>query len=252
MKQRFRRFSSLILTLVFTLALSASALAADVVILHTNDIHCGVEDNVGVARLSQYKKDLKKQGLAVLLVDAGDAVQGAPIGKLSKGESIVNIMTAIGYDFLIPGNHEFDYGVPRLKELLEQVGTPVACANFFEAGEPQPVYAPYVIHQYGDKKVAYVGAVTPETMILEGYSFYDTNGILLYDLKPKTFYQLIQQAVRLAGSAAIGSVPNPGPRTLPRNDAFLQLSDDSIRDDLIHIDSHAPSLHILRAAAGSA
>ena len=92
MKQRFYRLFSLLLTLVFTLALSAVAWAADVVILHTNDIHCGVSDNVGVARLSQYKKDLKKQGLAVLLVDAGDAVQGAPIGQLSTGESLVNIM----------------------------------------------------------------------------------------------------------------------------------------------------------------
>ena len=101
MKQKFQRFFSFVLAAVFTLAFSASALAADVVILHTNDIHCGIEDNVGVARLSQYKKNLKKQGLAVLLVDAGDAVQGAPIGKLSTGESIVNVMTAVGYDLMI-------------------------------------------------------------------------------------------------------------------------------------------------------
>ena len=53
MKQRFHRFFSLLLTLVFTLAFSAVAWAADVVILHTNDIHCGISDNVGVARLSQ-------------------------------------------------------------------------------------------------------------------------------------------------------------------------------------------------------
>ena len=82
-----------------------------------------------------------------------------------------------------------------MRALLEQTGIPVVCANFYEAGEPNPVFAPYVIRQYGDKKVAFVGACTPETMILEGYSFYDTNGILLYDLKPKTFYELIQQAV---------------------------------------------------------
>ena len=105
MHRYFKRFMASALALVFMLALSGAALAKDVVILHTNDIHCGVEDNVGAARLSQYKKDLKKAGEAVLLVDAGDAVQGAPIGKLSKGEAIVNIMNAIGFDFLIPGNH---------------------------------------------------------------------------------------------------------------------------------------------------
>jgi 2',3'-cyclic-nucleotide 2'-phosphodiesterase (5'-nucleotidase family) len=102
------------------------------------------------------------------------------------------------YHALTLGNHEFDYGVPRMIELLEQVGTPVVCANLYDAGEPQPLFAPYVIHRYGNKRVAYVGACTPETMILEGYSFYDTNGILLYDLKPKNFYQLIQQAVDAA------------------------------------------------------
>ena len=130
MKHRFQRFFSFMLAAVFTLALSASALAADVVILHTNDIHCGVEDNAGVARLSQYKKDLKKQGLAVLLADAGDAVQGAPIGKLSTGESIVNIMNAIGYDFLIPGNHEFDYGMARFFELNKMQKTKYSSCNF--------------------------------------------------------------------------------------------------------------------------
>ena len=104
-------------------------------------------------------------------------------------------MKLMGYHALTLGNHEFDYGVPRMVELLKQVNAPVVCANLYEAGEPQPMYAPYVIHQYGDKKVAFVGATTPETMILEGYSFYDTNGILLYDLKRENFYQLIQQAV---------------------------------------------------------
>ena len=57
------------------------------------------------------------KGASSAVVDAGDAVQGAPIGKLSKGESIVNIMNAIGYDFLIPGNHEFDYGMEQFFKL---------------------------------------------------------------------------------------------------------------------------------------
>ena len=104
-------------------------------------------------------------------------------------------MRLMDYHALTLGNHEFDYGVPRMRQLLEQVGAPVACVNLYEAGEPYPIFAPYVIHQYGNKRVAYIGVCTPETMILEGYSFYDTNGILLYDLKPKTVYQLIQQAV---------------------------------------------------------
>ena len=128
-------------------------------------------------------------------VCCGDFLQGNTTGAISKGQYIADIMKLMDYHALTLGNHEFDYGVPRLRELLMQIDAPVVCANFFEAGEQSPIYSPYVIHQYGDKKVAFVGACTPETMILEGYSFYDTNGILLYDLKPKTFYELIQQAV---------------------------------------------------------
>jgi len=164
-----------------------------IVILYENDAHCGID---GYQKMAGLRDAISKSDTAYVgIVCCGDFLQGNTTGAISKGQYIADIMKLMDYHALTLGNHEFDYGVPRLKVLLEQVGAPVVCANFYEAGEPQPVYAPYVIHQYGNKKVAYVGACTPETMILEGYSFYDTNGILLYDLKPKNFYELIQQAV---------------------------------------------------------
>ena len=167
-----------------------------IVILYENDVHCGID---GYTKIAGLRDAIKSSDTAyVASVCVGDFLQGNTTGAISKGQYIADIMRHMDYHALTLGNHEFDYGVPRMMQLLEQVGTPVVCANLYEAGEPQPIFAPYVIHQYGDKKVAYVGAVTPETMILEGYSFYDTNGILLYDLKPKTFYQLIQQAVDAA------------------------------------------------------
>lgn len=172
--------------------LSVSA-QKSIVILYENDVHCGID---GYTKMAGLREAIEGSDTAYVgTVCCGDFLQGNTTGAISKGQYIVDIMRLMDYHALTLGNHEFDYGVPRLKVLLEQVGAPVVCANFFEAGEPQPVYAPYVIHQYGNKKVAYVGACTPETMILEGYSFYDSNGIQLYDLKPKTFYELIQQAV---------------------------------------------------------
>lgn len=200
MKHRFQRFFSFVLAAVFTLALSASALAADVVILHTNDIHCGVSDNVGVARLSQYKKDLKKAGAAVLLVDAGDAVQGAPIGKLSTGESIVNIMNAIGYDFLIPGNHEFDYGMPRFFELLKKQKTPYFSCNFTDLRTGNLVLSPYKIVSAGGHKIAFVGVTTPETLATSTPKYFqDEKGKFIYgfseDETGEKIYAAIQKAV---------------------------------------------------------
>ena len=167
-----------------------------IVILYENDVHCGID---GYTKIAGLRDAIDKQDTAYVgAVCVGDFLQGNTTGAISKGQYIADIMHYMDYHALTLGNHEFDYGVPRMRQLLEQVGTPVTCANFFEAGEPESVFAPYVIHQYGNKKIAYVGACTPETMILEGYSFYDTNGILIYDLKPKTFYELIQQAVDAA------------------------------------------------------
>ncbi len=167
-----------------------------IVILYENDVHCGID---GYTKMAGLRDAIEASDTAYVgAVCVGDFLQGNTTGAISKGQYIVDIMRRMDYHALTLGNHEFDYGVPRLKELLAQVGAPVVCANFYEAGEPQPIYAPYVIHQYGNKKVAFVGVCTPETMILEGYAFYDTNGILLYDLKPKDFYQLIQQAVDAA------------------------------------------------------
>ncbi len=203
MKQRFHRFFSLLLTLVFTLAFSAIAWAADVVILHTNDIHCGISDNVGVARLSQYKKDLKKQGLAVLLVDAGDAVQGAPIGKLSKGESIVNIMNAIGYDFLIPGNHEFDYGMEQFFRLNALQKTKYASCNFTDLRTGEHPLRAYKIVEAGGHKIAFVGVTTPETLATSTPKYFqDENGKFIYgfseDDSGAKIYAAIQKAVDAA------------------------------------------------------
>ena len=178
---------------LMTVCLATTAKKKSIVILYENDVHCGID---GYQKLAGLRDAILRADTAFVgAVCVGDFLQGNTTGAISKGQYIADIMRHMDYHALTLGNHEFDYGVPRLKELLAQIGTPVTCANFFEAGEPQPVYAPYVIHKYGKKKVAFVGACTPETMILEGYSFYDTNGILLYDLKPKTFYQLIQQAV---------------------------------------------------------
>ena len=167
-----------------------------IVILYENDAHCGIDGYTKIAGLRDAINRADTAYCAAVCV--GDFLQGNTTGAISKGQYIADILRLMDYHALTLGNHEFDYGVPRMKQLLEEVGTPVVCANLYEAGEPQPVFAPYIIRQYGNKRVAYIGATTPETMIFEGYSFYDTNGILLYDLKPKTFYQIIQQAVDAA------------------------------------------------------
>lgn len=99
--------------------------AGDITVLYTNDVHCAIETDeqsgvLGYAKVAAMKKDLEADGGHVVLVDAGDAVQGSAAGTLSDGAYIIDLMNACGYDLAIPGNHEFDYGMERFLELAQK------------------------------------------------------------------------------------------------------------------------------------
>ena len=179
--------------LAFMLGLHAGWAQKSIVILYENDVHCGID---GYQKMAGLRDAINKTDTAyAALVCCGDFLQGNTTGAISKGQYVVDIMKLMDYDAVTLGNHEFDYGVPRMKMLLEQLNAPIVSCNLYDVADQQFVYMPYIIKQYGNKKVAFIGATTPETMILEAYAFYDTNGGLEYDLRPKTFYQLVQQTV---------------------------------------------------------
>ena len=166
MKNFWQKTSLFLVTSALTLSapLMAWALEHDIVILHTNDIHCGINDNLGFSGLAQIKKDELVRTPNVALVDAGDAIQGAPLGKLSMGLAVVNIMNAVGYDFCIPGNHEFDYGMTHFLELTPLQHAGYYSANFMDLRTQKQVLPGYKIMEFEDKKVAFVGATTPEAL----------------------------------------------------------------------------------------
>ena len=188
--------------MLVTLLLPVAVLAAgkEIIILHTNDIHCGITDNLGIDKVSQYKKDLKKQGHPVALADAGDAIQGAPIGKLSTGESIIKIMNAVGYDFVIPGNHEFDYGMERFLQLAPRQKCGYYSCNFVDVKTRKPILKPSKIIVLGGKKIGFVGVTTPETLVTSTPKYFqDKNGKFIYsfceDQTGEKVYEAVQRAV---------------------------------------------------------
>lgn len=189
MKQNKRssRLVSLLLTLAMVLSLttgwSFTSLAADqdIVVLYTNDVHCGVDDNIGYAGLALYKKEVQAATPYVILADAGDAIQGAPIGTLSEGGDIVDIMNYVGYDFAIPGNHEFDYGMDRFLELSGKLNCGYYSSNFMDLRTGNRVFAPYKMFDFGGTKVALVGATTPESFTKSTPTYFqDANGTYIY------------------------------------------------------------------------
>ena len=202
MSKNLRKLYGTVLTLLVTLLIPVAVLAAgkEIIILHTNDIHCGITDNLGIDKVAQYKKDLKKQGHPVALADAGDAIQGAPIGKLSTGESIIKIMNAAGYDFVIPGNHEFDYGMARFLQLAPRQKCGYYSCNFVDVKTRKPILKPYKILTLGGKKIGFVGVTTPETLVTSTPKYFqDANGKFIYsfceDQTGEKIYEAIQRAV---------------------------------------------------------
>ena len=202
MTKNMKKLYSAALAMLVTLLLPVAVLAAgkEIIILHTNDIHCGITDNLGIDKVSQYKKDLKKQGHPVALVDAGDAIQGAPIGKLSTGESIVKIMNAVGYDFVIPGNHEFDYGMERFLQLASRQKCGYYSCNFVDVKTRKPILKPYKIIVLGGKKIGFVGVTTPETLVTSTPKYFqDKDGKFIYgfceDQTGEKVYAAVQRAV---------------------------------------------------------
>lgn len=190
-----------IINLFFTTNIVLGA-AKNIIILHTNDIHCGIEDNIGMAALAEYKKFLSKNN-HVLLVDSGDDVQGAPLGKLSEGQSIINIMNAVGYDFAVPGNHEFDYGMDRFFQLSQQLECGYYSANFLEASTHKNVFTPYKIFDVDGIKLAFIGVTTPETLTSSTpVYFQDDNGKFKYTFceghAGKILYKQIQKNIDAA------------------------------------------------------
>ena len=132
------------------------------VILHTNDVHVGLEEKIGYDGLALYKKEVEALYDHVLLVDAGDAIQGAAIGAMSKGEEIIKIMNRLGYDLAVPGNHEFDFGFDVLDDCSEKLDCGYTCANFCTI-DGEPVFKPWRILEAGNLKIGFVGTVTPDT-----------------------------------------------------------------------------------------
>ena len=184
--------------------------AEDIVILFTNDVHCGYEDNLTYSAVAELKDFYETLTPNVLLVDNGDAVQGDVIGAVSKGEYIIDFMNAAGYDYATLGNHEFDYGMEQLEVLIDKADFTYVSANITYTGNKinrLKAVKPYVIHEFEDVKVAFVGASTPLSIATSTPSFFQEDGEYVYDfgygMDGEIMYGMIQDAVdsaRLEGA----------------------------------------------------
>ena len=155
--------------LVFVMGMAAAQLvcvaaaqqddAAVIAIYHTNDVHGAAGDPIGYAKLSALRAS--DDADAVLLVDAGDFLHGMPFATASRGENIAQLMQACEYDVVVPGNHDFDYGMDRLEQLAQTYQLNLLSANVRKDGET--VFSPYTVVDAGSVQIGFFGITTPET-----------------------------------------------------------------------------------------
>ena len=173
----------------------------DIIILHTNDVHCGIDQIIGYDGLMLFKKELETKYKHVILVDAGDHIQGGSIGLLSKGKDIIDIMNKINYTVATLGNHEFDYQLEILYNLSSLSNKEYICANFCYRVNKTSIFAPYRIIQVGEKKIGFIGLVTLQTLTKTYLHslVYPENNTLIYDVlngeHGKELYERVQQHI---------------------------------------------------------
>lgn len=196
-----KRILSALLCAVLLICLLPTAVFAegkseDIVILYENDVHCAVE---GYSALAAMKKELQQTHEHVGVVSSGDFIQGASLGVVSRGEYIIRLQNLVGYDAIALGNHEFDYHLPRLDELVAMMETKPVCCNFERIGENEPYYDPYTLVSYGETQIAYVGLTTPTTVTSSSPAqFKDENGEFIYTFRPTDLYTVLQENVDAA------------------------------------------------------
>lgn len=166
---------------------------ADIVIIYDNDVHCSVD---GYASIAALRTEKMKETPYVTLTSSGDFVQGGSLGAASKGGYIVEIMNAVGYDLVTLGNHEFDFGIPRLKELTGMLTAGTLCCNLIDLRADRRMFDPYTIIRYGDRKVAFIGVATPYSFNSSTPAYFqDDKGNYVYSLCADIFYDNVQNFI---------------------------------------------------------
>lgn len=155
-------------------ACTASGEPVRITVIHINDTHGRTQAEPYISALAQ---GLRGKGENVLIFDAGDRLHGQTAANLTKGESMAEVMNAAGYDAMVPGNHDFAFGVPRLAELSEMMHFPLLAANVQSNGKN--IFDSYKIFTMNGLKVGVFGIATPETIassdprVMAGLSFGD-------------------------------------------------------------------------------
>ncbi|MBR3606643.1 MAG: bifunctional metallophosphatase/5'-nucleotidase [Lachnospiraceae bacterium] len=193
MRQRTKRFLSYVLTGALALGIWSSQPAVaeakeegSVAILYTNDVHTYIDNPLSYDVIASLKDQLEDSYESVILVDAGDHIQGTAYGSMDKGKTIIELMNAADYDLATLGNHEFDYGMEGCIAIREWAKYPYVSSNFYHEKDGvrgENVLDSYEIFEAGEEKIAFVGITTPESFTKSTPAYFqDEAGNYIYGI----------------------------------------------------------------------
>ena len=189
---------------------------SDVTILYTNDVHTYIDKQspkLTYAAIADLKQSYQNAGKDMLLVDAGDHVQGTAYGSMDEGASIIKLMNAAGYDVATPGNHEFDYGMDRAKAIMKEADFPYLSCNWVDLRTTLRVLPSVKVFVRGGRRIAFVGVTTPETFTKSTPAYFmdKAQRKYIYDIQGgedgKKLYDAVQKAIdkaKLLADVVIG------------------------------------------------
>lgn len=222
-----RKLLSILCSVLLIVLLSIPVSAAnaeksnDIVILYTNDTHAYIDSPLSFDTIGALKKNLEKQYRYVLLVDAGDHLQGTAFGSMDQGASVLQLMNKAGYDLATPGNHEFDYGMDSFLERAREAEFPYLSCNLYHQEDGvrgENLLESFQAYHFGKEIVAFIGITTPETIVKSTPAYFqDENGNFCYGISGgdngQALYDDVQfavDAIRRAGATKVIAVGHLG------------------------------------------
>lgn len=222
-----RKLLSILCSVLLIVLLSIPVSAAnaeksnDIVILYTNDTHANIDSPLSFDTIGALKKNLEKEYRYVLLVDAGDHLQGTAFGSMDQGASVLQLMNKAGYDLATPGNHEFDYSMDTFLERVREAEFPYLSCNLYHLEDGvrgENLLESFQAYHFGKEIVAFIGITTPETIVKSTPAYFqDENGSFCYGISGgengQALYDDVQfavDAIRRAGATKVIAVGHLG------------------------------------------
>lgn len=219
----------------------------DIVIFSTNDGLSAFNDNLTISAIKYYYDNFDRKENFATLVDTGNFSVGSEEAATSLGRSSIDILNAVGYDIIVPGSFEFNYGIDKFKENMAALNAHVVCCNIYDTKNEELLFAPYVIYRYGDINIGFVGVTSPEAIFLKNNydKFFDSDGKqLLYffeDENGSALYWQVQKTVddcKAAGADKIVLLAHLGIEGITEEFSSIKVIENTKNIDAV-IDGHS-------------